>query len=159
MFALIANNQSQQRKVDHDKEQHPKEASESGNGGNGTSQLLCLPEISHITAIMLGDVDNTSVFVSRFPDNTALLTIRDPDRRHNWQHMQRIKNEVLGEDWAGVEVYPRQDLVVDEANLLPFVVYSRTAAHRLGRWWKVYGRPHLLPTRTCGEAKARHRTA
>ena len=57
------------------------------------------------------------VGVMRFPDGTALLTINDPLRRHNWQDMQRIKNQVLGEDWAGVEVFPRQELVVDEADL------------------------------------------
>ena len=57
------------------------------------------------------------VGVMRFPDGTALLTINDPLRRHNWQDMQQIKNHVLGGNWAAVEVFPRQDLVVDKADL------------------------------------------
>lgn len=56
------------------------------------------------------------VLVTRFPDGTALLTIADRACRHNWQDMQRIKNDVLGKQWAGVEVYPPQRLVVDYAN-------------------------------------------
>jgi hypothetical protein len=31
--------------------------------------------------------------------------------------MMRIKNELLGEQWAGVEVYPRANLVVDTDNI------------------------------------------
>ena len=58
-----------------------------------------------------------TVVVVRFHDGTALLTIVDPTCRHNWQDMQRIKNDVLGKQWAGVEVYPSQRSVVDEANL------------------------------------------
>jgi hypothetical protein len=54
--------------------------------------------------------------VTSFLDGTALLTIADPACRHSWQDMQRIKNDVLGEQWAGVEVYPPQRLVVDKAN-------------------------------------------
>jgi len=56
------------------------------------------------------------VLVSRFPDGAALLTIADPTCRHSWQDLQRIKNDLLGKQWAGVEVYPPQSLVVDEAN-------------------------------------------
>ena len=57
-----------------------------------------------------------AVLVRRFPDETMLLTIADPTCRHNWHDMQRIKNDVLGPNWAAVEVYPPQHLVVDEAN-------------------------------------------
>ena len=55
-------------------------------------------------------------WINRFPDGTVLLSIGDPARRHNWQDIMRIKREMLGEHWAGVEVYPSDDLVVDHAD-------------------------------------------
>lgn len=58
-----------------------------------------------------------SVLVWQFPDDTAHLMINDPTCRHSWQDMMRIKNDVLGEDWAAVEVYPPKSLVVDAANM------------------------------------------
>ncbi len=38
------------------------------------------------------------------------------DARHDWREMQRVKNELLGEDWEGVELYPAETRVVDTAN-------------------------------------------
>ena len=58
-----------------------------------------------------------AVLTIRFPDETVLLMVNDPTCRHSWQDLQRIKNDLLGERWAAVEVYPPQDRVVDEANL------------------------------------------
>lgn len=38
------------------------------------------------------------------------------DVRHDWREMQRVKTEILGPDWEGVELYPREERVVDTAN-------------------------------------------
>jgi hypothetical protein len=57
--------------------------------------------------------------------------------RPTWWEMQRIKNELCGEEWTAVEVYPPQAEVVDEADMyhlwtmdpLPFTLaYNRTMA-------------------------------
>jgi hypothetical protein len=46
------------------------------------------------------------------------LTIRSQDgsARHNWRDFQRIKNELVGEEAEGVEVYPAESRLVDTIN-------------------------------------------
>jgi hypothetical protein len=41
---------------------------------------------------------------------------RDKAPIRDWRHMQRIKNEIVGEDHEGVELYPAEDRLVDAAN-------------------------------------------
>jgi len=38
-------------------------------------------------------------------------------RRPTWHEMQRIKNDLCGESAIGIEIYPSQDSVVDEADV------------------------------------------
>lgn len=38
------------------------------------------------------------------------------DVRHDWREMQRVKNELLGPEWEGVELYPAESRIVDTAN-------------------------------------------
>jgi len=45
----------------------------------------------------------------------SLRTVEN-DTRHDWREMQRIKNELCGPDWEAVELYPREDRIVDQAN-------------------------------------------
>tara|TARA_B100000131_G_C17992691_1_gene563227 strand:- start:36 stop:560 length:525 start_codon:yes stop_codon:yes gene_type:complete len=40
----------------------------------------------------------------------------DRSAHHDWRHMQYIKNDVLGEDIEGVELFPAQNRLVDQAN-------------------------------------------
>lgn len=46
------------------------------------------------------------------------LSIRRLDRYpiHDWRHLQRIKNELAGKDYLGIEVYPPEDQLVDTSN-------------------------------------------
>lgn len=46
------------------------------------------------------------------------LSIRTNDRhwRHDWRHLQRIKDELLGPDVEAVELYPAAHRLVDAAN-------------------------------------------
>jgi hypothetical protein len=52
--------------------------------------------------------------------------------RPTWWEMQRIKNEILGEEATAVEVYPPNSEVVDEADMfhiwsidpLPFTIFT-----------------------------------
>ena len=43
------------------------------------------------------------------------LTIRNQDgsTRHDWPEFQRIKNELVGEEAEGVEIYPAESRLVD----------------------------------------------
>jgi hypothetical protein len=56
----------------------------------------------------------------------SMRTIEN-DTRHDWREIQRVKNELLGEDWEGIELYPAESRVVDTANqyhlwCFPFVL-------------------------------------
>lgn len=46
------------------------------------------------------------------------LSIRNNDRsaRHDWRDFQRIKNELIGEEYEAVEIYPQEQHLVDGAN-------------------------------------------
>ena len=41
----------------------------------------------------------------------------DANAHIGWAVMQRIKNELIGPDRIAVEVYPKQDQVIDQANI------------------------------------------
>lgn len=44
-------------------------------------------------------------------------TIDDRPIHHHWSEMQRIKNEIFGEETVAVEFYPRQSELVDNFNI------------------------------------------
>lgn len=46
------------------------------------------------------------------------LSIKRRDRQpiHDWRHLQRIKDELVGPECEGVELYPAESRVVDTAN-------------------------------------------
>lgn len=46
------------------------------------------------------------------------LSIKRIDRQpiHDWRHLQQIKNEILGPDWEGLELYPAESRKLDAAN-------------------------------------------
>jgi hypothetical protein len=63
------------------------------------------------------------VEVTRLPVETSSepaihLHIRSNDGRpiHNWRDLQRIKDEVLGEEVEAFEMYPAKSRLVDDAN-------------------------------------------
>lgn len=46
------------------------------------------------------------------------LSVKRNDREpiHDWRDLQEIKNMICGESWEGVELYPAEDRLLDEAN-------------------------------------------
>lgn len=46
------------------------------------------------------------------------LSIRRQDRApiHDWRDLQKIKNEIVGEQVEAIEIYPAEDRLVDTAN-------------------------------------------
>lgn len=50
---------------------------------------------------------------------TYLLGIRRHDQAAScpWSHKQRIKNELLGEEYVAIEVFPKVSELIDQANM------------------------------------------
>lgn len=48
----------------------------------------------------------------------------DQSARHDWRHLQRIKNELVGKECEGVELYPKDSRVVDTANQFHLWVFQ-----------------------------------
>lgn len=59
-----------------------------------------------------------TVTVKDLEGGAHYLTIKRNDRhwKHDWRHLQRIKNELLGPEVEAVELYPAESRLVDEAN-------------------------------------------
>lgn len=47
----------------------------------------------------------------------AMIRRNDTAPVHNWGVIQRVKNEVFGEERTAVEVYPRHSKLIDVANI------------------------------------------
>jgi hypothetical protein len=63
--------------------------------------------------------DLYQVAVSHHPDNIIQLNIRRRDGApciRDWRHFQQIKNELVGEECEGVELYPAESRKVDTSN-------------------------------------------
>ncbi len=54
-----------------------------------------------------------------FDDATAHLKVRRHDGKDgiSWDVLQRIKNDMLGEEAVAIELYPPEHFVVNEANI------------------------------------------
>jgi hypothetical protein len=44
------------------------------------------------------------------------ISARDETARHDWRHLQQIKNALVGPDWEAVELYPAEARLVDPSN-------------------------------------------
>lgn len=55
------------------------------------------------------------------------LTVRTHDHqpRHDWRELQRIKNEIMGEETEAVEVFPSEDRLVDNSNYYHLFCFPR----------------------------------
>jgi hypothetical protein len=54
----------------------------------------------------------------------------DQSACHDWRHFQRIKNEILGTDVEGVELYPAESRLVDVSN--QFHLWCLPRGHSFG---------------------------
>lgn len=63
------------------------------------------------------DVSELKPNVAGMPNMTVLaIKRRDKNWIHDWREIQRIKNEILGPEWEGVELYPAESRLADSAN-------------------------------------------
>jgi hypothetical protein len=55
------------------------------------------------------------------------LSIKRIDKEpiHDWRDLQEIKNQLCGKDREGMEIYPREDRVVDTANQYHLFVFPK----------------------------------
>lgn len=63
--------------------------------------------------------DLYQVSVSYYDDHLVQLNIRRRDGApclRDWRHFQQIKNELVGEECEGVELYPAESRLVDTSN-------------------------------------------
>lgn len=74
------------------------------------------PEVHRLKKYVKNNIYTAQVIDSK---EGLLLGIRRHDQSTDvpWSHKQRIKNEVLGENFQAIEVFPIQDHLVDDANL------------------------------------------
>ena len=61
-----------------------------------------------------------------FPFDCWHLSIKYFDKRpiHDWRILQRIKNELVGEECEAIELYPAESRVVDTANQYHLFVFT-----------------------------------
>lgn len=74
----------------------------------------------HVFVHRLSAVDPTST------DVCVHLSIKRNDRREirDWRDFQRIKNELVGPEWEGIELYPAESRLVDAANQYHLWVFN-----------------------------------
>jgi hypothetical protein len=88
-----------------------------------------VPEKARPHHIFVNSVYQVSVWYEHsdvFGD-VAHLSIKTHDKqaRHDWRDMQRIKNELCGEEAEAVELYPAESRVVDTANQYHLFVFRQ----------------------------------
>ena len=62
------------------------------------------------------------------------IKARDDTARHDWREFQWIKNELCGEEWEAIELYPSEKRMVDSVNQFHLWCLSPPAMFPVG-WW------------------------
>jgi hypothetical protein len=74
-----------------------------------------------LRACYLNNIYSVQVFARAREGMTEALHLvirrHDEEEIRGWSDLQRIKNEIAGSDRVAVEIYPREEDVIDEANL------------------------------------------
>ena len=85
------------------------------------------------------------VRVSRFADGWPIgggpwarigISCDDGEPRHDWRVFQKIKNQIVGDEWWAIEIYPAESQLIDPSNyylLFAAPVFPEMPGQRLGR--------------------------
>jgi hypothetical protein len=75
-------------------------------------------EASGLSNVAVWANDVYEVFAHAYAPGQVHLSIKRYDRRpiRNWRHFQQIKNEICGDESEGVELYPSESRLADNAN-------------------------------------------
>lgn len=60
------------------------------------------------------------------------IKLRSREPIHDWRHMQQIKNELVGPEREGIELYPAESRIVDSSNQYHLWVMPKDADISLG---------------------------
>lgn len=93
-------------------------------------------EVGHLWTYWENDLYSASVrayeFGSRLRDINASDKITyigvcnaDGSARHDWRDLQHIKNQICGEEWEALELYPAESRLVDTSNLFILWCFPR----------------------------------
>jgi hypothetical protein len=87
-----------------------------------------VPEQARPHHVFINSIYQVSVWYERsdvFGD-IAHLSIKTHDKqaRHDWRELQRIKNELCGDEAEAVELYPAESRMVDTANQYHLFVFK-----------------------------------
>ena len=55
-------------------------------------------------------------FLKNSPYIILGITATDETARHDWRDFQRIKNDIAGREWEGIELYPAESRLKDPSN-------------------------------------------
>lgn len=90
-------------------------------------------EQSRNIGVWLNDIYQVSIAVVRVPPGFPKmlhLSIKRRDKGpiHDWRHLQQIKNELVGPEHEGCELYPAESRLADSANQYHLWVFKETTA-------------------------------
>lgn len=100
---------------------------EAGFDAEATAQLVAIdemPDAVYLNSIYQVNVRYISAGKRGYPEEKSEmkwlthLSVKRRDRKpiRDWRHLQRIKNEILGEDIEAVELFPAEQRLVDTSN-------------------------------------------
>ena len=73
------------------------------------------------------------------------ITSKDETARHDWREFQQIKNDLVGKDWEGVELYPAESRLIDPSNRFYLFCFPPQTIK-----WGLPGRRDVQPPRDGG---------
>ena len=86
------------------------------------------PPWAKSNAVFVNSIYQVSVWYQDHPTFglVAHLSFKTHDRqpRHDWREMQRIKNELCGEECEAIEIYPSEARLVDTSNQYHLYVFK-----------------------------------
>ena len=61
-----------------------------------------------------------------WPSKMIMLAIKRRDKKavHDWRELQRVKNEVIGPEYEGMEMFPAESRLLDTSNIYFMFVFA-----------------------------------
>ena len=81
----------------------------------------------YLVSVKRGSDADFFVMLNEFLGKCDYLSIKRHDKEpcHDWRDFQDIKNQLCGFDREGMEIYPREERMVDEANQYHMIVFPK----------------------------------
>ena len=81
----------------------------------------------YIVMVFRGKQADWQVHDPALKGKMTYLSIKNKNKTsiHDWRHFQIIKNELVGEEFEGLEIYPMEERLVDTANQYHLFVFPK----------------------------------